>query len=525
MRYGSRTSSPTDAEVSERAEGLSAQQLDRVFPFSMRFDDALVVTRLGPGLSSVCPACLHAPLADWFVVSTPIGVTCADDLLVDPGALVHLRARHHPLLLRGHALPTDSGGALFLGAPWIPTAEELRGLREDTREPTVEAPPARTDAGSLAARAADRARTEFLATLSHEIRTPLHAMLGMAELAMTASSPPEAHACLQRVQRNGELLLARVNGMLNLSRVDGGPVKTDTRAGDPRAPLEAARQPDGRRRLTAVERAFSGPSALTEDERSGVWLNPLRRPRILVVDDTIDNRNFAERVFRRAGYLVDLAADGEQAIAAARAVHYALILMDLEMPVRDGFEASRAIRAAQAAGDHHTPIVALSAHTTDGYRQRCLDAGMDDYFTKPASRPQLLAIASRWIDPRPSVLIVDDSPDSRLILLRFLEKDGRTQVWSAPSGEHALELMGRRAFDLVLMDLELPGLSGVNCARELRRLTADREMPILAVTGHDLAEARNLVLGSGVSDILVKPVPRAVLLDAVERSLALEASP
>ena len=104
--------------------------------------------------------------------------------------------------------------------------------------------------------------------------------------------------------------------------------------------------------------------------------------KVLVVDDTDDNKKLAKRMLELGGYEVDLAGSGAESVAAFCKQSYDVILMDLQMPVMDGFDATKAIRAREQQGDR-TPIIAVTAHAIVGYREKCLKNGMDDYITKP----------------------------------------------------------------------------------------------------------------------------------------------
>lgn len=110
--------------------------------------------------------------------------------------------------------------------------------------------------------------------------------------------------------------------------------------------------------------------------------------KILVVEDNETNWEMLSRRLERRGYSVVLAQDGEQAIAMAQAEAPDLILMDMNLPVLDGWSATQAIRALPDA--RHTPIIALTAHALAGDRERALAVGCDDYHTKPIEFPQLL---------------------------------------------------------------------------------------------------------------------------------------
>ena len=121
-------------------------------------------------------------------------------------------------------------------------------------------------------------------------------------------------------------------------------------------------------------------------------------PLILVVDDMVDNRKLAKRMLERAGYRVDLAQGGEESITAACTKDYDAILMDIQMPVIDGFDATKAIRAwEKGKNSGRTPIIAVTAHALAGYREKCLEEDMDDYLTKPLKKKVLLDLIDKWI--------------------------------------------------------------------------------------------------------------------------------
>jgi signal transduction histidine kinase/ActR/RegA family two-component response regulator len=120
--------------------------------------------------------------------------------------------------------------------------------------------------------------------------------------------------------------------------------------------------------------------------------------RVLVVDDAAESRTLVAAVLARLGMRVDLAADGSNAVSAAAASRYDAILMDIAMPVMDGLEATRRIRARENGGEE-VPIIALTAQAMDGMIEQCLDTGMDDYVAKPVTRDSLVAALRRWIEP------------------------------------------------------------------------------------------------------------------------------
>ena len=139
---------------------------------------------------------------------------------------------------------------------------------------------------------------------------------------------------------------------------------------------------------------------------------PGRPGRLLLAEDHEINQLLALEILQRAGHQVDIVANGREAIAARFAQPYDLILMDCQMPVIDGFAATRAIRAREANKTAPIPIVALTANAIGGDREACIEAGMDDYLSKPFTPNGLLSMIAKWLPstPNPGVGNGDPAP-------------------------------------------------------------------------------------------------------------------
>jgi CheY-like chemotaxis protein/HPt (histidine-containing phosphotransfer) domain-containing protein len=122
------------------------------------------------------------------------------------------------------------------------------------------------------------------------------------------------------------------------------------------------------------------------------------RPRagVLVAEDNPISQQVARRMLESLGCTVDIAASGVEVLDALRRQRYALVFMDCQMPEMDGYEATRVLRSEEG-GDRRTPVVALTAGAMEGDAQRCLDAGMDDYLTKPVRLDDFRAALARWV--------------------------------------------------------------------------------------------------------------------------------
>jgi PAS domain S-box-containing protein len=120
--------------------------------------------------------------------------------------------------------------------------------------------------------------------------------------------------------------------------------------------------------------------------------------RILLVEDSIVNQRLGVALLGKSGCHVDVAANGWEALALLERLPYDLILMDCQMPEMDGYQATRAVRGREGAA-RHTPIVALTASTMAGDRERCLEAGMDAYLSKPLHRDELEQVLGKFLSP------------------------------------------------------------------------------------------------------------------------------
>ena len=134
--------------------------------------------------------------------------------------------------------------------------------------------------------------------------------------------------------------------------------------------------------VTAAEDAVA-------EKAAAPWHGRLRPLRVLLAEDSLVNQKLVVGLLEREGHAVIVANNGKEAVAAAESGQFDLILMDVQMPEMDGLEAAAILRAQDRQRGRHTPIVALTAHAMKGDRERCLEAGMDDYLAKPIRAGQL----------------------------------------------------------------------------------------------------------------------------------------
>jgi PAS domain S-box-containing protein len=141
-----------------------------------------------------------------------------------------------------------------------------------------------------------------------------------------------------------------------------------------------------------------------------------RKARILLAEDNITNQQVALGILKKLGLCADAVANGEEAVKVLKTIPYDLVLMDVQMPEMDGYEASRQIRDRNSAIlNHDIPIIAMTAHAMQGDRELCLEAGMNDYVTKPVSPKMLSEALDKWLpketkEPIENPVVIIESP-------------------------------------------------------------------------------------------------------------------
>ncbi|MGE4298282.1 MAG: response regulator [Desulfovibrionaceae bacterium] len=152
--------------------------------------------------------------------------------------------------------------------------------------------------------------------------------------------------------------------------------------------------------------------------------------RALLAEDNEINRRVGVEMLESAGFAVDVACDGGQAVQAVLHARYDVVFMDVQMPVMDGFEATRRIRAVPALAG--VPIIAMTAHAMTGDREKCLEAGMDGYLTKPVDRDTFFQMLRRWVTPGKPTEPADPNDMENLALAEAWKPSQHDQQPSLP---------------------------------------------------------------------------------------------
>jgi sigma-B regulation protein RsbU (phosphoserine phosphatase) len=277
--------------------------------------------------------------------------------------------------------------------------------------------------------------------------------------------------------------------------------------------------------------------------------------KILLVDDSEPNRDMLARRLQRKGHEVLQAVDGQQAVDMTRSESPDVVLMDLNLPVLDGWSATRQIKAFP--GTRPVPVIALTAHAMSGDRQKALQAGCDDYDTKPVDFPRLLgkieALFKSPEDPSPArpkpsaatapaadaeveaaavevapepagrVLIVDDTETNRDVASRWLRRKGFA-VDTVNDGHEALEQIEKVRYDTILLDVMMPGINGIEVLRRLRQTHPATELPVIMATAKDASDDIVEALTLGANDYVTKPLDFPVLIARVGTQVSLKRS-
>ncbi len=479
--------------------------------------------------------------------------------------------------------------------------------------------------------AATEAKSQFLANMSHELRTPLNAIIGYSELLEEEaqdSGNQQFVADLEKIQGAGKHLLALINDILDLSKIEAGKMELYLETFDLKTMLEdvvsttrlllqkksnrlevhvppglgamrgdltkvrqalfnllsnaskftehgiitltAARETAGgggdwivlqvkdtgigmtREQLGRMFQAFSQADASTVRKYGGTGLGlaitrhfcrlmggdvtvasqtgvgstfTLRLPAevrdpaaelaagtlaidrlpkegntVLVVDDDPSARDLLKRFLNKEGFHVECAANGPDAITAAKRIRPKVITLDVMMPGMDGWAVLTKLKEEPLVAD--IPVIMLTI-VDDKHFGHAL--GATEYLTKPVDRDQLSAVM-RKLTKRTlpgKVLIVDDDPEVREMLVRTLERQDWTAS-TAEDGRAGLDAVAANKPDLILLDLMMPRMDGFEFVSELRKNLDWRSIPIIVITAKTLTNEDRLLLQGHVQKVLQK---------------------
>ncbi len=287
----------------------------------------------------------------------------------------------------------------------------------------------------------------------------------------------------------------------------------------------------------------------TEHEKTYRLSVDLEGLRTLVTDDNAMAREILTETMHAFGFKVDTATDGAEALAQLHAAQaegraYDLVLMDWRMPVMDGVEASRQIRATPELSD--IPIVMVTSFGREQEREQGETIGINAFLTKPVQQSVLFdtlmqvfrqvtdetgapraMVTKKSVHPvgleGAHVLLAEDNVINQEVAVGILSAEG-IEVDVANNGREAVDMAGRKPYDAVLMDMQMPEMDGYQAARRIREDERLANLPIIAMTAHAMEGDREKCLDAGMNDYVTKPIDPKQLFEVLGKWVSAPAS-
>ncbi len=228
------------------------------------------------------------------------------------------------------------------------------------------------------------------------------------------------------------------------------------------------------------------------------------KPLALVIEDSPQAGELLRMHIESAGYRVEIARDGSDAIEKAKRLHPSIITLDLMLPLKDGWQVMKELKRHPLC--KHIPIIIVSIIDE---KNLGFSLGAVDYFVKPVNKDDLLSAMNRVrLHPKlnaqaPKVLVIDDDKAATDLIQVILENEGY-QVLKAFQGKEGIEMAAREHPDVVILDLIMPEMSGVSVAYQLKQIPATRSIPIIILTSMDIDEETKDKLGGYVAGLMSK---------------------
>ncbi|WP_425995070.1 PAS domain S-box protein [Caulobacter sp. DWR1-3-2b1] len=366
------------------------------------------------------------------------------------------------------------------------------------------------------AQAASEAKAQFLANMSHEIRTPMNGVLGVMHLLRRQDLPGDASELLGEALACGQMLSTLLDDVIDISRIEAGRLEINREPVDPRELLS------GIGRLMASQAEHKGLTLKIDAPDLG-WI------------DT-DPTRLRQALFNLIGNAVKFTLQGSVTVrarpvegAAGRQIAFDIIDTGIGVPheaqarLFERFEQGDASTTRRFGGSGlGLAITRRLAEMLGGEVEFQSEPGVGSRFTltiaaSASSAPLAVEQASDDILAGLRILLVEDNPTNQLVASRILEQLGAV-VHKADDGLSGIEATRDGAFDLVLMDIQMPGIDGLEAARRIRALPGRASAtPIIALTANVMAHQRATYRAAGMDGVAAKPISPAALIAEILR--------
>ena len=437
--------------------------------------------------------------------------------LLETGEIRHIRTT-------GTVIRDAAGTVIgMIGANWDIT--EVRSLAEQLREEkdrllvVLE----ELQTAKLAADAANRAKSEFLATMSHEIRTPMNGVLGFADILLRSNLSPDQRRAATLLDEAGHTLLALINDVLDLSKIESGKLELEAIPVDLAALVEAA--------TSVIEPTLAAKGVVLEtriDPALPRWVegDPVRLRQVLL--------NFLSNAakFTQAGTItLAVTSDGPPSSRIRFEVQDTGIGIPADKLGILFQEFSQVDKSTTRRFGGTGLGLAISKRLVEAMPGGTIgvesEAGRGSTFWFAAELPAVDAPVgaaqpadaseARGAARSARILVAEDLPINQIVVELMLTEAGHS-VSFAMNGLEALDAVQAETFDLVLMDMEMPEMDGITATERIRALPGPaRDIPIIALTANAMAEQAARCRAAGMNDLLTKPIDRVALLRAVGR--------